>query len=59
MEARRWVKEKNSVNLEDAADDSAVGEDVEIVVVPLAGWARRGRAFEGELPGHRFNCGTR
>jgi hypothetical protein len=27
------------VNLEDAADDSAVGEHVEIVVVPIAGSA--------------------
>jgi hypothetical protein len=30
------------VNLEDAADDSAVGEHVEIVVVPIAGWYAAG-----------------
>jgi hypothetical protein len=28
-----------SVNLEDAADDSAVGQHIVIVVVPIAGWA--------------------
>jgi hypothetical protein len=28
-----------NVNLEDAADDSAVGQHIVIVVVPIAGWA--------------------
>src|SRR5215813_2063799 len=31
---------RRGVNLKDAADNSAVGEHVEIVVVPFAGWAR-------------------
>ncbi len=36
------------IGLEDAADDSAVGERIEVVVIPLAGRARGGRAFEDE-----------
>jgi hypothetical protein len=27
--------------VEDAADDDAIGEHVEVVFVPFAGWARR------------------
>src|SRR5215831_17138137 len=35
--------------LHDAADDAAVSEHVVIVLIPLAGWARGGRAFEDQL----------
>src|SRR5215831_14750931 len=35
--------------LHDAADDSAVGEHVEIVVAPLAGRPRSGRALEDQF----------
>jgi hypothetical protein len=30
-----------ALGVEDAADDDAVGEHVEVVIVPLAGWAVR------------------
>jgi hypothetical protein len=40
--------DRRRVHFEDAADNGAVGEHVEIVVVPLAGRARGGRAFEDE-----------
>src|SRR5262249_40179723 len=36
------------VHLNDAPDDSAIGEGVEIVIVPLAGWTRGGGAFEDQ-----------
>jgi hypothetical protein len=57
---------RRSVHLHDAADDSAVREHVEIVVVivvvPIAGGARGGRAFEnqgqGMLVGVRSVCTT-
>jgi hypothetical protein len=34
------------VRLEDAAHHDAIGEHVEVVIVPLAGWARGGGALE-------------
>jgi hypothetical protein len=34
------------VNLEDAADDNAIGKHVEVVLVPLAGRAGGGGALE-------------
>jgi hypothetical protein len=35
--------------LEDAANDDAIGEHVIVVVVPLAGGARGGRALEDQV----------
>jgi len=32
--------------MHDPADDSAVGEHVVVVIVPLTGWAARRSAFE-------------
>jgi hypothetical protein len=32
--------------MEDAADHSAVGENVKVILVPRAGWARDRRALE-------------
>jgi hypothetical protein len=40
------------VNLEDAADDRAVGEHIKIVILPLAGWPRGGRTLEEQLLRH-------
>jgi hypothetical protein len=37
------------IGLEDAADNFAVGEHVEIVVIPFAGGTASRRAFEGEV----------
>jgi len=33
-------------HVHDAADDNSIGEYFEIVVAPLAGWARRGGTLE-------------
>ena len=41
------------VGLEDAADNLAVAEHVEIILIPLAGRARGGCAFEDQ----RQHCG--
>jgi len=37
---------RHSGRLHDPADDDAIGEHVEVVVVPFAGWARSHGAFE-------------
>jgi hypothetical protein len=37
--------------VEDAADDSAIGEHVEVIIVPLAGWATSRRALEDQFAG--------
>src|SRR2546430_5062090 len=37
------------IGVEDAADDDAIGEHVEIVIVPLAGWSARRSALEGQV----------
>jgi|AmaraimetFIIA100_FD_contig_91_339576_length_899_multi_4_in_0_out_0_2 hypothetical protein len=34
-----WRPDWCGVGLEDAADNSAIGEYVEILIVPFAGWA--------------------
>ena len=33
---------RGGMYLQDAADDSAIGKHVEIIIVPVAGWARSG-----------------
>jgi hypothetical protein len=38
------------MHLHDAADNGAIGEHVEVIVVPFAGQAGGGRAFENEGP---------
>jgi hypothetical protein len=37
------------IGVEDTADDHAIGEYVEIVIIPLAGRARGRCAFEGQV----------
>src|SRR5262245_63740628 len=37
------------VHLEDAADDSAIGEHVEVIVVPFTGWTGSRRALEDQI----------
>jgi hypothetical protein len=37
---------RRGVHLHDAADDGTIGEHIEVVVVPLAGWARGTGALE-------------
>src|SRR5215831_18316851 len=37
------------IGVEDAADSFAVGQHVEIVMIPLAGWTRGRGAFEAEV----------
>jgi hypothetical protein len=34
------------MHLQNAADNSTIGKHVEVVIVPLAGWAGGRRAFE-------------
>src|SRR5262249_24907346 len=40
---------RGRVYLQDAADDGAIGKHVEVVVVPLTGWARGRGAFEDQV----------
>src|SRR5713226_7102300 len=39
---------RRCIGTHDPADDCAVDEHVEVVIAPLAGWARGGGAFEDE-----------
>jgi hypothetical protein len=47
-----WCLEWCGVDLEDAADNSAIGDYIEIVVVPFAGWAASGRTLEQQRSRH-------
>jgi hypothetical protein len=46
-----WRPDWRRIGLEDAADDSAISEDVEIIFAPLAGRARSRGALENQLDG--------
>jgi hypothetical protein len=48
---RPMLQSPRRIGLEDAADHGAIGKHIKIVVFPLAGRARSGRAFEDQT-GH-------
>jgi hypothetical protein len=57
MEYVRQPTNGRSIGFEDAADDNAIGQHIEVVIVPLAGRARGGGAFEDQ-PGHYPSAST-
>jgi len=42
-----WRRETRAL-FEDATDHLAIGEDIEVILAPRSGRARRGRAFEDQ-----------
>jgi hypothetical protein len=49
MEYVRQPTNRRCIGLEDAADNRAVREHVEIIIVPLAGGTTVGRSFQDQL----------